>query len=116
MGHADAFAVSGSGRGIVIQHETSPTTSLSMRVPAGILFVFPATILLFLFPTRLYWAVLWVYQMALGAVFLSLLALGMTWWTGAFSLYHVLSGPFYMGTSLAAPLLAYGLHRRSSDG
>lgn len=107
-----SFAVAASGRSVTIRRPGPPAPVLTLRVPAGILFVLSGALLLALYPTRPYWLYLWAYQMGLGAVSVGLLALGLAWTDGAFSAVRVLSGPFYMGTSLAAPLVAYGVRSR----
>jgi hypothetical protein len=108
---ADQFAISSSGVGL---HVSSSGSSAHMRTPAGILFVLPAAILLGIYPRRPYWAYLWVYQMALGALMLGALGLGIGWTDAGFTVYRFLSGDVYMGTSLAAPLVAYGVQRQQA--
>jgi hypothetical protein len=107
--------VSTVGRGVTVRSRTPAGPSLSFRIPAGILFALPGAILLFLYPRQPYWIGLWGYQMILGTLCVGLLAVGIGWTDWAFRAVHILSGPFCMGTSLAAPLLVYGLQAEMRD-
>ena len=90
----------------------------SMAAPTGLLFVIGSVFLLALYPTRLYWLYLGLYQWALGGLLLGLLAVGIGWADGGFRAFAFLSEDVYRGTSLGLPLVFAWLDARrpSSDG
>jgi hypothetical protein len=88
----------------------------TFMTPAGALFVVGGVLLLLLAPWRPYWLYLGLYQLLLGAGMLATLAVGLGWTDAGFVVYDFLRGTVYPGTSLAAPLLVYGLQVWADDG
>jgi len=100
---------------IVAVQGPAGSPSARMFAPAGASFLGPGAVLLFLFPWRPYWLYLWAYQMGLGVLLLGLLALFVGGMPGVLPGYRLLSGPFYLGTSLAAPFLAYWMEAETAE-
>jgi len=81
------------------------------HAPAGRDFLLPALLLVLLFPYRPYWLYLWGAHLAVGALFLALVALGVGWTNGAFVLHGFLDKYVVQALSLGAPLLALAYER-----
>lgn len=81
------------------------------HAPAGRDFLLPALLLALLFPYRPYWLYLWGFHLAVGALFLGLVALGIAWTDAAFVLQRFLEAYVVQALSLGAPLLAWAYER-----
>ena len=81
------------------------------HAPAGRDFLLPALLLAVLFPCRPYWLYLWGFHLAVGVLFLSLVAAGIAWTDGAFVLQRFLERYVVQALSLGAPLLALAYDR-----
>lgn len=98
--------------GVSVEVSVPPTNqSVAMRTPGGLLLLLPAVLLVAAFPLRPYWIYLWVYHMLIGGVMLLLLCAGLQGAGWGVEAYRFVSGHLYMGTSLAAPLLALWVER-----
>ncbi|MCS4157990.1 hypothetical protein [Salinibacter ruber] len=86
-----------------------------MAAPTGILFVIGSIFLLALYPTRLYWVYLGLYQWLLGGLMLGALDIGVGWADWRFTLLDLLETDIYRGTSLGLPLLFAWLESRSEN-
>lgn len=113
---AQPYTIDGTPERIVeIRRPGRSAPVATFMTPAGALFVVGGTLLLLLAPWHLYWLYLGLYQLLLGAGMLATLAVGVGWAEGGFVVYDFLRGTVYPGTSLAAPLVAYGLQARRDD-
>ena len=113
---AQQFRITSAERVVEVRRARSGAIVEAMDTPAGILFVIATVVLLAVVPKRPYWLAVGAYQMALGAVMLGALAIGVGWAAWGFELFRFLDEVFYRATSLAAPLVALAVHRRGSDG
>ncbi len=75
--------------------------------PVGVLFLLPAMFLVFVFPTRPFWAVLLAYHLVVGALSLAVFAVGLGWFAPAFGLYLFTRTYLTESVSLVVPLLLY---------
>ena len=75
--------------------------------PVGVLFILPAMFLVAVFPTRLFWAGLLGYHVAIGAVSLAVFAVGLGWFAPAFGLYTFARTYLTESVSLVVPLLLF---------
>ena len=104
-----------TSRGVsVFVQRPDTSTSAHFRTPAGLLFLLPALGLILLSPRRPYWLYLWAYQLLFGSMLVGVLWAGLQGSDAFFDLYHFLNGRVYMGTSLAAPLLAFWVEKQHS--
>lgn len=103
---ARQYAVSGErARAIEIRPVAGTELVAGMAAPTGLLFVIGSVFLLALYPTRLYWVYLGLYQWLLGGLMLGALAVGVGWADWGFVLFDLLETDIYRGTSLGLPLL-----------
>ncbi|MCS3668086.1 hypothetical protein GGP77_002329 [Salinibacter ruber] len=103
---ARQYAVSGErARAIEIRPVAGTELVAGMAAPTGLLFVIGSVFLLALYPTRLYWVYLGLYQWLLGGLMLGALAVGVGWTDWGFVLFDLLETDIYRGTSLGLPLL-----------
>ncbi len=113
---ARQYAVSGErARAIEIRSVAVTELVAGMAAPTGLLFVIGSVFLLALYPTRLYWVYLGLYQWLLGGLMLGALAVGVGWADWGFVLFDLLETDIYRGTSLGLPLLFAWLASRSDD-
>lgn len=81
------------------------------HAPAGRDFLIAGFLLILLFPYRPYWLYLWGVNLAVGALFLALVALGVAWVDWAFLLQGFLEKYVVQALNLGAPLLAVAYER-----
>ncbi|MCS4177374.1 hypothetical protein GGP96_002099 [Salinibacter ruber] len=113
---AREYIVDGTpARALEIRPATGSTPIAGMAAPTGVLFVIGSVFLLALYPTRLYWVYLGLYQWLLGGLMLGTLALGIGWADWAFTVFDLLETDIYRGTSLGLPLLFAWLEARSEN-
>lgn len=111
---ARQYVVSGApARALEIRPATGSTPIAGMAAPTGVLFVIGSVFLLALYPTRLYWVYLGLYQWLLGGLMLGALATGIGWAEWGFTVFDLLETDIYRGTSLGLPLLFAWLESRS---
>ncbi len=111
---ARQYVVSGApARAVEIRPATGSTPVVGMAAPTGLLFVIGSVFLLALYPTRLYWVYLGLYQWLLGGLMLGALAIGIGWADWGFTVFDLLETDIYRGTSLGLPLLFAWLESRS---
>ncbi|MCS3714680.1 hypothetical protein GGP64_002522 [Salinibacter ruber] len=90
------------------QSGSNPT---DYHAPAGRDFLIAAFLPILLFPFRPYWLYLWGFNLAVGALFLALVALGVAWVDWAFLLQGFLEKYVVQALNLGAPLLAWAYER-----
>lgn len=113
---ARQYAVSGErARAIEIRPAAGTDPVADMAAPTGLLFVIGSVFLLALYPTRLFWVYLGLYQWLLGGLMLGALAVGVGWAEWGFTVFDLLETDVYRGTSLGLPLLFAWLESRSED-
>ncbi|WP_251963103.1 hypothetical protein [Salinibacter ruber] len=113
---ARQYVVSGEqARAIEIRPVAGTELVAGMAAPTGLLFVIGSVFLLALYPTRLYWVYLGLYQWLLGGLMLGALAVGVGWADWGFVLFDLLETDIYRGTSLGLPLLFAWLASLSDD-
>lgn len=113
---ARQYVVSGAPpRALEIRPTTGSTPIAAMAAPTGVLFVIGSVFLLALYPTRLYWVYLGLYQWLLGGFMLGALAIGVGWADWGFTVFDLLETDIYRGTSLGLPLLFAWLESRSEN-
>ncbi len=113
---ARQYVVSGAPpRALEIRPATGSTPVAGMAAPTGVLFVIGSVFLLALYPTRLYWVYLGLYQWLLGGLMLGALAIGIGWADWGFTVFDLLETDIYQGTSLGLPLLFAWLESRSGN-
>ncbi|MCS4191603.1 hypothetical protein GGP51_003099 [Salinibacter ruber] len=113
---ARQYAVSGErARAIEIRPVAGMELVAGMAAPTGLLFVIGSVFLLALYPTRLYWVYLGLYQWLLGGLMLGALAVGVGWADWGFVLFDLLETDIYRGTSLGLPLLFAWLASQSDN-
>lgn len=95
--------------GIRAPHLDSAATDY--HAPAGRDFLLPALLLVLLFPYRPYWLYLWGFHLAVGALLLGLVALGVAWSDAAFLLQQFLENYVVQALSLGTPLLVLAYER-----
>ena len=104
----DAGAAAGKAPPDVIREAVREGEGVAYWVaPVGVLFLLPALFLIFVFPTRPFWAVLLAYHLVVGAVSLAVFAVGLGWFAPAFSLYLFTRTYLTESVSLVVPLLLY---------
>jgi len=102
-------------RALEIHPATGSNPVADMAAPTGVLFVIGSVFLLALYPTRLYWVYLGLYQWLLGGLMLGALAIGIGWADWGFTVFDLLETDIYRGTSLGLPLLFAWLESRSEN-
>lgn len=113
---ARQYVVSGEqARAIEIRPATGTDPGVGMAAPTGLIFVIGSVFLLALYPARLYWIYLGLYQWLLGGLMLGALAVGVGWADWGFLLFDLLETDIYRGTSLGLPLLFAWLESRSNE-
>jgi len=113
---ARQYVVNGApARAIEIHPATGSNPVIGMAAPTGLLFVIGSVFLLALYPTRLYWLYLGLYQWLLGGLMLGALAIGVGWADWGFTVFDLLKTDIYRGTSLGLPLLFAWLESRSEN-
>lgn len=113
---ARQYVVDGApARALEIRPATGSTPIAGMAAPTGVLFVIGSVFLLALYPTRLYWVYLGLYQWLLGGLMLGALAIGIGWADWGFTVFDLLKTDIYQGTSLGLPLLFAWLESRSEN-
>lgn len=111
---ARQYAVRGERpRAVEIRTAAGADLVVGMAAPTGVLFVIGSVFLLALYPTRLYWVYLGLYQWGLGGLMLGALAVGIGWAGWGFAVYDLLATDIYRGTSLGLPLLFAWLESRA---
>jgi hypothetical protein len=113
---ARQYTVSGEQpRAVEIRTAAGSDLVAGMAAPTGLLFVIGSVFLLALYPTRLYWVYLGLYQWGLGGLMLGTLAVGVGWAEWGFTVFDLLETDIYRGTSLGLPLLFAWLESRSDQ-
>ncbi|CBH23641.1 Hypothetical protein, membrane [Salinibacter ruber M8] len=113
---AQQYVLSGApARALEIRPATGSNPVADMAAPTGLLFVIGSVFLLALYPTRLYWVYLGLYQWLLGGLMLGTLAIGIGWADWGFTVFDLLETDIYRGTSLGLPLLFAWLESRSEN-
>jgi len=102
-------------RAIEIRPAVGTDPVIGMAAPTGLLFVIGSVFLLALYPARLYWIYLGLYQWLLGGLMLVALAVGVGWADWGFVVFDFLETDIYQGTSLGLPLLFAWLETRSDE-
>lgn len=113
---ARQYVVDGApARALEIRPAPGSNPVAAMAAPTGLLFVIGSVFLLALYPTRLYWVYLGLYQWLLGGLMLGALAIGVGWADWGFTVFDLLETDIYRGTSLGLPLLFAWLESRSEN-
>jgi hypothetical protein len=101
---AHQYSVVSEGRDVAVYQSPSDRVAL-MNLPTGGIFVFAGMFLIAVRPYRLLWLHIALYQLALSVLMLGGLAVGIGWSSWGFTIFHLLDGEFYQGTSFGLALL-----------
>ncbi len=102
---SDRYSVRAGARVVVVQPIESSDRIGVMKTPTGNFFVLAGMFLIALYPSHPYWLYVAAYQLALSALMLGMLTVGVGWADWGFAVFQFLEGEFYQGTSLAIPFL-----------
>ena len=108
---AQQYRVVSEGRDVAV-YQSSNRIAL-MDLPTGGIFVFAGMFLIAVRPYRPLWLYVALYQWGLGIFMLGGLIAGIGWSDWGFSVFHLLDGEFYQGTSFGLALLLWQMCSRS---